>query len=214
MGWASRAMYVAGLSVALALASGCARQATIQGATGNSAGPQLAPFGRFSPHQGFSPTASLEPASVPVGTLFSIRMESAVSSASAQAEDSFHAILEAPLVVQGQVIAPAGSAVSGRVVSARSSTGQDDPGYLRLTLTSVSIHGTPLLLQTSSLFAKGSSSPGVHQDPALALVGAVSRVALGGVANPADVEIPAGRELTFRLTKALPLRPLTSLASQ
>jgi hypothetical protein len=214
MAWVRRATLLATLSLTLAVATGCARQATIQATAANSATPQQAPFGRVSPRLGPSPTAALEPANVPMGTLVSIRVQSVVSSASAQTGDAFDATLDQPLVLQGELLAPSGSAVNGRIVSAKSSSGQDDPGYLRLTLTSISIHGKKLLLQTSSLFAKASSFRSAHSVPAMALMGTVTPVTLGGAANTANVEIGPDRTLTFRLTRAVPLdsvsTPMTS----
>jgi hypothetical protein len=210
MGWISRATQLAAIFVTLALAAGCTRQAV----SGKSAGPQQLPFDRVSPRGGLSPTASLEPAYVPAGTLLSIRMQSAVSSANAQPGDLFDAVLDAPLIVQGEILAPAGSSVSGKVVSAKSSSAEDDPGYLRLTLTTISIHGRKLSLQTSSLFAKASSSRKTPSGSAMAFVGAISPVSLGGPADKANIEIRPDRTLTFRLTGALPLHqvlgPITS----
>ncbi|MGA8761562.1 MAG: hypothetical protein WB562_01625, partial [Candidatus Sulfotelmatobacter sp.] len=65
------------------------------------------------------------------------------------------------------------------------STASRSTGYVRLTLSTITIDGKRLPLQTSSLFAQGTVQPIVRSD---------------GVANPSGIRLPRGRRLTFRLT--------------
>jgi hypothetical protein len=204
MVWGSRAAYVAALCLVLGTSSGCSRQTTIEAATANAESPKEAPFERISTPGGRFPTGWLAPASVPAGAILTVRMHAALSSATALPGDSFDCVLDAPLMVQDQVVAPAGSTLAGTVVSARASQGVDDPGYLRVTLTSISIHGKKLPLETSSLFAKASPYPREPR-PAIALVGAASRPALSGATETINVVIPSDRKLVFRLIQPLPL---------
>src|SRR5690242_10082522 len=66
-------------------------------------------------------TAALDSATVPTGTLVSVRLQQSVSSASARSGEEFAAVLDEPLVSEGKTIAPRGATVTGRVVSARKS---------------------------------------------------------------------------------------------
>src|SRR6266568_2529674 len=56
---------------------------------------------------------------VPAGTPVTVRLQNAVSSASANSGDRFDAVLDAPLVVDGKTLAPAGANVVGKVVAAK-----------------------------------------------------------------------------------------------
>jgi hypothetical protein len=193
---------LAALGLVAALATGCSRQPGALSDQGPASSQQL-PFDDSSDKNGISPTASLALGEVPGGTPITVRMESAVSSATAHAGDSFHALLDEPIIVQGRTIAPRGAAVSGRFLAAKASGRLQEPGYLRITLTAISVSGRSLALQTSSIFVKGGS----HEQRNLLLVGGGS----GGGAGSAiatgkrDIELPAERQLTFRLTQALPV---------
>jgi len=197
-----RRAFLAGMLPVLLLLAGCSRQATVPVAAGNVSGPQRLPFHRMARPRGLSPTASLLPTEIPAGTLLAIRMNSAVSSANSQAGDSFDAVLDAPILIQGEVLAPRGAAVIGKIMMAKPSDAAGDPGYLRLTLTAISIHGKKLLLQTSSLFAKASW----YGDQAVSLIGTSAQSPAPAPREKKDVEFSAGHRLTFRLTETLPLQ--------
>ena len=147
--------------------------------------------------------------------------------ASAVAGEKFEAVLDEPLVVNGRTVAAQGTAVSGRVIAAKKSGRLHDPGYLRLTLASMTLNGKALPLTTSSIFVKGGS----HEKRNLAMIGggagggaligalagggkgALVGSALGaaggtGVAygtGKKDVGFGAERRLTFRLTEPVPV---------
>ena len=203
MQWQPRRAFLAGMLLALTLSAGCSRQATLPATVGNAGSPQTLPFQRAARARGFSPTASLLPAGIPAGTVLAVRIRSVISSATSQAGDSFEAVLDAPIMIQGEILAPSGAAVTGKIMTAKPSGGTGDPGYLRLTLTAISIHGKMLLLQTSSLFTKASAYAG-QATPALGTVSQTSGSA--PAEDKKDVEYPAGHRLSFRLTEALPLQ--------
>ncbi len=199
--------------------AGCSRQSG-PAASDNSG----MPFDRPADKKGVSPTASLLPASIPAGTPIAIRLQSSVSSASSQSGDSFEAALDEPVVINGQAVAPRGATVTGKVVEAKASGNLQDPGYLRLTLTAISIDAKLLPIQTSSIFVKGGS----HEKRNLEMIGggAAAGALIGGLAGGGkgaligttigaaggtgtayatgkkDVGFAAERRLTFRLTQA------------
>jgi len=177
--------------------------------------------------KGFFGGSSLVPTTltVPAGTVVAVRLQSSVSSATAQPGDTFDAVLDEPLVVKGETVAPKGTPVTGRVVEAKSSGRLHDSGYLRLTLASISIKGRNVPVQSSSLFAKGAN----HNKRNAALIGggAGAGALIGGLAGGGkgaligglvgagagtggayatgkkDVAFGAERRLSFRLTQSL-----------
>ena len=181
------------LALALALVLACGKPTGVPQPSPNTT--QTLPFDRESRSNGISPSQSLIPPTkrVAEGTPISIRLRTPLSSASAHAGDSFDGSIDEPVVVDGQLLIASGAGVIGRVLDARHSTGSASPGYLRITLISVSVAGKTILLDTSSIFAKGSS----HGGPA----GRVS----GDSKNRSEIAFTPDRRLTFHLTQAADL---------
>jgi hypothetical protein len=204
--------------------TGCSRQLTGPPANGTASHGQL-PFERVSDVSGLSPTAGLTTDEIPAGTQFTIRLQTALSSADSRAGDGFQAVLDEPLVLAGKTIVPPGTPVAGSVIAARASESVDggaysnpgylDPGYLRLTLTSMVIHGKSVPLRTSTLFVKGRSyekgkattikSAATDEKSSAAELAAGDGT--GTLIDPAqrDVRFSTGRRLSFRLAQPLPL---------
>jgi hypothetical protein len=178
---------------------GCARQSSDE-STNND---QL-PFEYTADKTGISPTASLIPAEIPLGTPITVRLQSAISSTVSHSGDGFDAVLDTPILFQGQTIAPTGTAIRGKVLAAKASGGRHDPGFMRITLTEISLKGRVLSLQTSSIFVKGSSrkkrklSPRDRADAAT-----TGTMALYATGNK-DAGFDAEQRLTFRLTQPWP----------
>ena len=180
-----------------------------------------------SAHKGwFSRSTDVpENITVPAGTVVNVRLQNSVSSATANAGQSFDATLDEALVVNGKTVAPRGASVTGRVVEAKSSGRLHDSGYLRLTLASITLNGKAVPVETSSLFAKGAN----HNKRNAAFIGGGTGAGalIGGLAGGGkgaligglvgagagtggayatgkkDVAFGAERRLSFRLTQPL-----------
>lgn len=223
--WTTSSLVV--LVLALVLAAGCSRQPGVQSDEREGNDQQL-PFDRAADKNGISPTGSLTPAAIPAGTPITVRLQSSLSSAASHSGEPFDAVLDEPIVIDGQTVAPRGATVTGRVVAAKASGRLHDPGYLRLTLTAIEVHGKSLPMQTSSIFAKGGS----HEKRNLAMIGggAGAGALIGGIAGGGkgaligsmigagggtgaayatgkkDVGFSAERRLTFRLTQPVTMQ--------
>jgi hypothetical protein len=179
-----------------------------------------------SEHKGLFSHA--EDLTVPSGTPVTVRLSTAVSSASNHAGDRFDAVLDAPLVVNGKTIAPAGAAVTGKVVAAEESGHLQHPGMIQLALDTITIDNKAVPVTTSSVIARGSS----HEKRNLAWIGGStaggaligglagggkgaligSMVGAGGGTTAAyatgkkDVGFGVERRLTFRITQSVTVK--------
>jgi hypothetical protein len=151
-------------AASLSLATACSRQVITPGSA-NTGSSQL-PFDRVSESSGISPTGEFIFNGIPEGTVITVRLQSAVSSADSRAGDSFQAVLAEPIVVDGKIVVPSGTAVTGSVVAAKNSGGSNDPGYLRITLASIVVNGRSIPLEASSIFAKGGDHE-KHRSPTI-----------------------------------------------
>jgi len=183
--------------VGLLFSTACTHEAGVQASSPNFSSTKDLPFARASDRAGISPTASLAASEIPSGTPITVRIESQVSSASSRPEDAFSAVLDVPIDIDGQTIAPSGSAVAGKVVEAGAASPTNDFGYVRLTLTSISVDGKSLPVQTANIFVKAAAP---YITPVRARVHSTQRL------SARDVEFPAERRLTFRLTQPVPTR--------
>ncbi len=179
--------------LALALAVACGKPTGVLGpSSGNT---QKLPFDREARPKGLSPSQSLIPATTRLaeGTSLTIRLQKSLSSASAQAGESFDGTLDDPVIVDGQPLIARGAPVTGRVLDARSAGSSRNAGYIRIALASVNVGGKTVLVETSSIFAKAAS----HDD----------RAATGTstVTQQKDVAFAPDRRLTFRLAQPVDL---------
>jgi hypothetical protein len=140
-------MLAFGLLVLLALAVGCSgvgAQPPVAAAADNNSSP---PFS----------ASEQQSLMIPQGTAIYVRLQQSISSRTAQAGQSFSAVLDEPLEVNGRTVAPQGAALTGRVVAARESGRLHNAGYLRLTLSSITLNGKSVPIETSSIFVQGGS---------------------------------------------------------
>jgi hypothetical protein len=139
---------------------------------------------------GLEPEARLpfrDPQGLPAGTLLTVRLNSPVAADNTSAE-TFDAVVDEPVLIEGNTMLPRGARVAGRVESARASQVKRDRGYVRLTLNSIDVAGQELPIQTSSLFVRGNAT--VIQ-------------AKAGENQAQIVRLEGGRRLTFRLAESV-----------
>ena len=140
------------VSFALAGMLGCSRQ---QGFVPPASADHALPFATASDTSRPSPTEAIASPDIPAGTTVVLRLQQPLSSADCHIGDVFKASLEDPIVIQDHTLAPKGSAVTGTVISAKPSS-PGSPGYLRLTLSTVTLDGKKIQLHSSSVFGKGN----------------------------------------------------------
>jgi hypothetical protein len=171
------------------------------------------------------PAPKPQPIVVPSGTTLTVRVGQALSSKTSQSGQTFLATLAQPVSVGGKTAIPAGATVSGTVVTAKSKGKIKGEGELTLALTSVTVKGQALSIQTAVLenttkgkgkrtaattgggaaggaliggIAGGGKGAGIG-----ALVGAGAGLLGGAVTGNQQIEIPAESALSFRLSAPL-----------
>jgi hypothetical protein len=176
----------------------------------SSADSQKLPFDRQPRSSGISPSQSLIPhtTKLPEGTSIPVRLQSTLSSASSHAADSFSAIIDEAVVVDGQTMVAAGTPATGRVLEAKPAANSRagsglhgspiEPGYLRIVLVSLNIGGRAVAIETSSIFAKGGS-----RGDRASTMGAASRAT--NKSRNMDIVLGPARHLNFRLAQAADL---------
>ena len=212
--------------LALSLSQGCARSEPASPTNAGPAGEQKLPFrpdadqassSSGGAHPAIPPDpksdtglpfrAASHPRILPSGTLLTVQLEDSLSTATVHAGDAFTASVAAPLTIDGDTLIERGTAVTGRVESAQSQG--DRPGlvpgsgYFRLTLNAITVEGRQLALQTSSLFARGTSEPSN-----------VSSLSGASDMRSHSLQVQKGHRLTFRLTAPVTLDHPNSMADR
>ena len=190
----------------LSLICACGRPTSDSGGSAsNSADSQKLPFDRQPRSTGISPSQSLIPSAtkLPEGTPIPIRLRNVLSSALAHAGDSFTATVDEPVVIDGQTLIDRGTPATGRVLEAKPSANSLGrvlvPGYLRIVLVSLNVGGRPVMIETSSIFAKGGSRE--ERDAATGAASGASRKD-----RDRDIVFGIDRRLTFRLAQTVDLQ--------
>ena len=137
-----------------------------------------------------------ESQNLPAGTLLTVRLKTPVAAENPGANGTFEAVIDEPVVIEGNKLVPRGATVAGRVESARVSSVKRDHGYVRLALDSIHMGDVSLPIQTSSLFVRGNAGEAKTASAAVVPVDAPSQ------ASAVVIRLEKGRRLTFRLTES------------
>lgn len=177
----------------------CSRPPSGSDDNASNSSAQKLPFDRQPRSYGVSPSQALVPSGtkLPEGTPIPIRLGNALSSARSRAGDTFSAILDEPVVVDGQTLIESGTAATGRVLESKPSNGWLEPGYLRIVLVSVNVGGRRVTIETSSIFAKGGSRE--ERKPARDPAAAARQ-------KDQDIVLDTERRLSFRLAQTIDLQ--------
>ena len=170
-----------------------------------------------------------EPIVVPAGTDLTVTIDTALSSKSSQAGQTFLATVAQPVTINGTTAIPKGSSVTGTVLTAKAKGKIKGEGELSITLKNITVRGHNYPLHTASLdstvkgkgkrtavttgggaaagaliggIAGGGKGAGIG-----AAVGAVGGLIGGAATGNKQIEIPAETPLTFTLSHPLTLPP-------
>jgi hypothetical protein len=162
---------------------------------------------------------------IPAGQELDVRLQTELNSDTAQVEDRFEATTAADLIVDGEVVIPAGSSVRGIVTAVDDADRIDRKGRLSLSFDQIVINGRSYPIRAT--LVEALESGGYKEDAAKigagAGVGAIIGGILGGVKGALagiliggggvvaategkDVELPPGTILRVRLDSPLTLR--------
>ncbi len=155
------------------------------------------------------PFSESKPLVVPSNTSIFVRLRQSITSSSAQPGQSFAAVLDEPLLVDNQTVAAQGTEVAGKVVAVRESGRLRTSGYVRITLSTITLNGKAVAMQTNSAIAGGGSFR--HHDLGFLRSGAGGPMVNSFQATDApasgkkEVGFPADSRIGFRLTRPLNL---------
>jgi hypothetical protein len=164
---------------------------------GCSGGTQPAVVAAGSSSSQQIPFTESKPLVVPADTMLYVRLRQPLNSASAKAGQSFAAVLDEPMLVEDQPVAQPGTEVTGTVVAARASGRVNAAGYVRIVISSITVNGKVVPVQTASVIAGGVN---IHNHN-LSFVGGSSFQEN----HRAQAGFAAGQRLGFRLTQPLSL---------
>lgn len=119
---------------------------------------------------------------VPSGTVLTVRLVDPIDSEKNQIGDTFHATLNAPLAINGDVVVPSGSDVQGHLVDVKSAGKFAGQSTVVLQLDSITSGGNTYNLQTDQYTKQGSSrgKNTAEKTAAGAGVGALLGALIGG----------------------------------
>lgn len=165
---------------------------------------------------------------VPAGTMISVRLDETLSSERNQSGDSFRAVLDQPLAVDGVVVAERGARVMGRIIDSDRAGRVKGVALLTLELTQLSTSdGQKVKIQTETFNKHGDTSKkadAVKIGAAAAIGAAIGAIAGGGkgaaigagaggaagtggvmATRGKDAEVPVETKLSFRLRDPISL---------
>ncbi len=136
-----------------------------------------------------TPTADTQPVppappkkvTLPEGTVLSVRLVDPIDSEKNQVGDSFHATLDSPVTIDGEVVIPANADLMGRVVAAQKAGHYAGKPEIALELTSLKVNNNSYTLRTNQFTRQGTSrgAQTAKRVGAGAAIGAI----IGGIAG-------------------------------
>ena len=182
------------------------------------------------------PPAEPRKVTVPSGTVFPVRLNDTIDSATAQVGDTFHATLDAPIAVDGDVVIPAHYDVEGHVVNAQASGKFAGRALLALQLDRIKVGDKYYNVQTDEFKqetgARGKNTAEKVGGGAIAgailggLLGGGKGAAIGSVAGAGagggvqaaskkpDIKLSSEKVLTFTLQAPVTVVPTTKPARE
>ncbi len=173
---------------------------------------------------------------VPSGAVIPVRLVDTIDSATAQTGDTFHATLDAPVAVDGDVVIPAHYDVEGHVVNAQASGKFAGRALLVLQLDRIKVGEKYYNIQTDQFKQEtgsrgkntaekvgggaiaGAILGGIFGGGKGAAIGSVAGAGAGGGVQAAskkpDIKLSAEKVLTFTLQAPVTIVPTTKPARE
>ncbi len=166
---------------------------------------------------------------VPSGTALPVRLIDTIDSATAQTGDTFHATLDSPIAIDGEVVVPAHYDVEGHIVAAQSSGKFAGKALLELQLDRIKVgekwynietdhfkqetgsRGKNTAAKVGGGAVAGAILGGIFGGGKGAAIGSVAGAGAGGGVQAAskkpDIKLSSERILTFALQQAVTIVP-------
>lgn len=145
---------------------------------------------------------------VPAGTTLAFEMVDSLSSKTSQRGDRFSLRLVEPLMLDGQLLIPAGTLAVGEVVHADRARGSGQAGELILAARTIQVGDTTVALRSFSPAASGAGLDRTGTASKLSLVFTPAAFMIRG----GEKELPAGSLVTAKTRAPVELRPLTDVS--
>jgi len=199
---------------------------------------QAAPANQPVPAQAPAPVAEAAPpqpppapakVTVPSGTAFPVRLVDTIDSAIAQTGDAFHATLDSPIAIDGEVVVPAHYDIEGHIVAAQSSGKFAGKALLELQLDRIKVgdkwynvetdhfkqetgsRGKNTAAKVGGGAVAGAILGGIFGGGKGAAIGSVAGAGAGGGVQAAskkpDIKLSSERILTFALQQPVTIVP-------
>jgi hypothetical protein len=200
--------------------------------------PTSAPSGDSAPQAATAPAPPAEPAKVtiPSGASLAVRLVDTIDSATAQTGDTFHATLDVPVAVDGDVVIPAHYDVDGHIVNAQASGKFAGKALLELQLDRIKVGDRWYNVETDHFKQEtgsrgkntaekvgggaiaGAILGGIFGGGKGAAIGSVAGAGAGGGVQAAskkpDIKLSSEKILTFTLQAPVTIVPTTKPARE
>lgn len=174
-----------GLVTLAALSNGC------------SGGTQPAVVAAGSSSSQQIPFTESKPLVAPADTMLYVHLLQPLTSA-AKAGQTFTAVLDEPLLIDDQPVVQPGTELTGTVVASRESGRVNTAGYVRVVISSITVNGKTVPVQTASVIAGGAN---IRSHNLSFVSGSAS--SFQDTSHKAQAGFAAGQRLGFRLTQPL-----------